>query len=125
MTAEITIMNKTAIALAADSAVTIGSKNGQKIYNSVDKLFTLSKYHPVGVMVYGSAELMDIPWEIIIKNYRRKIGKREYPTIRDYAEDFLHFIANRNPLFPVESQNNYFLYAVGGYYKDVVRKKNQ
>ena len=51
MTAEIAIMNKTAIALAADSAVTIG--RGKKIFNTVNKLFTLSKYHPVAIMIYG------------------------------------------------------------------------
>jgi hypothetical protein len=48
MTAEIAIMNKTAVALAADSAVTIEQDKGQKIFNTVNKLFTLSKYHPVG-----------------------------------------------------------------------------
>jgi hypothetical protein len=100
MTAEITIMNKTAIALAADSAVTIGSGKGEKIYNSVNKLFTLSKYHPVGVMVYGSAELMGIPWEIIIKNYRKNLGRKSFNAIGDYAKNFLDFIASRNPLFP-------------------------
>ena len=51
LTAEIIIMNKTAVALAADSAVTIGVE-GKKTYNTVNKLFTLSKYHPVGIMIY-------------------------------------------------------------------------
>jgi hypothetical protein len=78
MTAEIAILNSSGIALAADSAVTIGS---QKVYNSANKLFTLSKYHPVGVMIYDSADLMDIPWEIIIKEYRSKLGKKSFPTL--------------------------------------------
>ena len=33
-----------------------------KVYPA-NKLFALSKYHPVGVMVYNNAELMDVPWE--------------------------------------------------------------
>ena len=41
MTAEIAIMNKLAVALAADSAVTIETEGGLKVYNTVDKLFTL------------------------------------------------------------------------------------
>ena len=53
-----TPVNKTAVALAADSAVTITNPKGQKIYNSMNKLFTLSKYHPVGVMIYGNGHLM-------------------------------------------------------------------
>lgn len=54
-------MNKNAIALAADSAVTISKRKGQRIYDTVNKLFTLSKYHPVGVMVYSNANLMGGP----------------------------------------------------------------
>lgn len=57
MTSEIAIMNKRAIALATDSAVTIGKKD--KIHNNTTKLFMLSQYHPVGIMVYGSSEFME------------------------------------------------------------------
>ena len=51
MTAEVAVMNSQAVALAADSAMTINYPDGQKIYNSVNKLFMLSKYAPVGIMV--------------------------------------------------------------------------
>ncbi|MBZ5496537.1 MAG: hypothetical protein LAP85_09040, partial [Acidobacteriia bacterium] len=73
MTAEIAIINKLAIALAADSAVTIETHRGNKIFNTVNKLFTLSKHQPVAVMVYGGAQILDVPWEIIIKLYRRRL----------------------------------------------------
>jgi hypothetical protein len=39
MTAEVAILNSSAIAIAADSAVTIG--RGKKIYNSALKVFSL------------------------------------------------------------------------------------
>jgi len=71
MTAEIAILNKNGVALASDSAVTIQKPGTQKIYNTANKLFMLSKYHPVGVMVYGMAELMGIPWETVIKSTGR------------------------------------------------------
>ncbi len=123
MTAEITIMNKLAIAMAADSAVTIGTEKGQKIYNSVNKLFTLSKYHPVGVMIYGSAELMRVPWETIIKNYRKKLGTRKFNTVKEYATDFLHFLADKNPLFPQELQTNYFISSISAYYNEMIKNR--
>lgn len=53
MTAQIAIMNKQAIALASDSAVTMMQEKGQKIFKTANKLFALSKYHPVGIMVFG------------------------------------------------------------------------
>lgn len=46
MTAVVGILNKQAVAIAADSAVTIG---GKTILNKSNKVFTLSKYHPVGL----------------------------------------------------------------------------
>jgi len=52
MSAGICIMNKTAIALAADSAVTIGDHLA--IHNSANKLFSLSRVAPVGVIVYSN-----------------------------------------------------------------------
>lgn len=91
MTAEIAVLNKYGIALAADSAVSIGTS---KIYNSANKLFALTKHHPVGVMVYGNAQFMGIPWETIIKYYRLNVLKdRQLPTINDYMEEFLSFLS--------------------------------
>ena len=44
MTAEISILNKHGIVLAADSAVTVSFGQGQaKTYNAVNKLFSLDK----------------------------------------------------------------------------------
>jgi hypothetical protein len=54
MTAEIAIMNKEAVALAADSAVTTHIANEKKVFTSANKLFALSYRHPVGIMVYNS-----------------------------------------------------------------------
>ena len=92
MTAEIAILNRSAVALAADSAVTITTHAGQKIYNTVNKLFALSKYHPIGVMVNGSADIMGIPWELAIKLYRGDLGDRQFATVRETAEDFLAWV---------------------------------
>ena len=90
MTAEVAIMNTNGIALAADSAVTLG--NG-KTYNTCDKLFALSKYHPVGIMIYGSADIMGLDWEIIIKSYRDFLGKKSFDKLSDYAGDFLNYLS--------------------------------
>ncbi|WP_193198650.1 hypothetical protein [Nostoc sp. MG11] len=86
MTAEVAVMNRMAVALAADSAVTVVGQGGRKVYNTVNKLFMLSKYHPVGIMVYGNADLMSIPWETIIKMYSKKLGDQKFETLQEYAE---------------------------------------
>ncbi|HEX8368066.1 MAG TPA: hypothetical protein VF604_05960 [Pyrinomonadaceae bacterium] len=113
MTAEIAVMNRAGIALAADSAVTVtfGSRS-PKIY-STNKLFMLSKRYPVGIMIFGNANLMGIPWEIIIKEYRKKhLAENSYPKLVDYGSDFIKFL-NKNTFFftdEVQKLNLLFLF---------------
>jgi hypothetical protein len=90
MTAEVVVLNRMAVALAADSAVTIGDS---KIYNTVNKLFTLSKHHPVGIMIFGNAQYMGIPWETVIKLYREGLGRKKFGTLQAYTRNFLRFLA--------------------------------
>jgi len=96
MTAVVGILNKSAVALAADSAVTISGSNGRKIFNGANKLFTLSKYHPVGIMIFNSATFMSTPWETIIKVYRKQLGKNSFATVQAYQEDFIRFLHEKD-----------------------------
>lgn len=94
MTAIVGILNKHGIAVAADSAETIG--NGIKIYNKANKIFNLSKYHPVGAAVYGSANFSDLtPWDIIFKLYRENIGKQCLNKTEDYVNSLISFIEEK------------------------------
>lgn len=95
MTAVVGILNKHAVALAADSAVTIGGSNGRKIFNKANKLFSLSKQHPVGIMIYNSASFMSTPWEIIIKVYRKQLNSKSFPTLAEYQNDFIEFLRTK------------------------------
>ena len=98
MTAEIAICNANGIALAADSAVSM--RDGEKIYNSANKLFSLSKYHPIAIMVYNSGSLLNVPWETIIKQYREELGKNEFGTLKEYGESFWTYIHSQTSWFP-------------------------
>jgi hypothetical protein len=100
MTAEIAVMNEEAVALAADSAVT----GPAKIFTSANKIFALSKYHPVALMVYDTAVFHGVPWETIVKQYRRKLGKTCFPTLEEHAAHFLEFFDGASKLFPADSQ---------------------
>ena len=68
MTAEVAVLNKSAVALAADSAMSVSVGNSEKTYPT-NKLFALTKQRPIGIMIYNNAEFMNIPWETIILPY--------------------------------------------------------
>jgi hypothetical protein len=92
MTAEVAILNTHGVALAVDSAVTVSEGGEKKAYNTANKLFTLSKYHPVGIMIYNNATYMGIDWEIIIKEFRKSLKNKPYKTLFDYADSFINYV---------------------------------
>ena len=118
MTAEIVLMNPMAVALAADSAVSVGVA---KEYQSANKLFQLRVDQPVGIMIYGNAAFMGVPWELIIKEYRSaRTGLDPLPTIEAYTTDFLEYVAQNPSLFPDGLENAVAAAEVASYFEFVL-----
>jgi len=114
MTCEVAVMNKRGIALAADSAVTLGER---KIYHMAEKLFQLSPVAPIAVLTYGSADMMGVPWETVVKMFSRKLADQRFDSVEQYAEEFLRFIEVSNSLFPESAQTRSFQFHVGEYWE--------
>ncbi|WP_147290695.1 hypothetical protein [Rhodococcus gordoniae] len=101
MTAEAVVMNKSAVALAADSAVTIsGGRRGVKTYETVNKLFELVRGSNVGIMIYANAEINGVPWETVIKTFRSEHPRFSASHVEDYFDYFVQFVADHDGLFP-------------------------
>ena len=96
MTSELLTMNKGAVALAADSAVTI---NGKKVRNGVEKLFKLSNDLPMGMMIFGNANFDNIPMETLIKQYSKNADFKSLENIENIQEDFLKYLGRVTPPF--------------------------
>ena len=89
MTTEVAIINPQGIALAADSAVTTSK---EQVWVHANKLFSLSPFNDIGIMIYGSASFIGHPWETIIKCYRKEIGNKKFNTVSECTENFLKFL---------------------------------
>jgi hypothetical protein len=108
MTSEVVLMNRQAVAMAADSAVTITGPQYLKTYQSVDKLFPLVEGQPVAVMIYNNAEIMSTPWETVISLYREATKGRSLDTLEAYTEDFMAFLSGNPDLFGPDHQDTEF-----------------
>jgi hypothetical protein len=112
MTCEIAIMNRYAIALAADSATTVtyyvGRERKERYFKGANKIFQLSNHRPVGVMIFGTATLHEVPWELIMKEFRRHLGDRSFNTLDGYAVELFDFIRSHDRLFPADYQDKVF-----------------
>ena len=93
MTAEIAIINRNAVTLATDSAVTLTVRGAEKVYNSADKLFELSTVDPMGIMSYNNLEFMSVSLEVVIKQFRDTIASRgHFESISQAADAFFKYL---------------------------------
>ncbi len=92
MTAEIAILNRTAVALAADSIVTLSSSNGSKTYDSAEKIFELSHHQPIGLMIYNNAEFVNAPLEIIARRFRETLTTEQFSELVQVWPEFENFL---------------------------------
>ena len=109
MTAIVGILNKKGVAIAADSAVTFFNTNQsdiidenedvdirfQKIINSGDKMLRLKDKQPVAVMIVQNPNLVQFPWDVIIRWYRKQRDDSGFPNFLDYIEDFMAFVNSK------------------------------
>lgn len=91
MTSEILIMTPNAIAMAADSVVTVSNK---KTYEGVNKLFMLSNNPPMGIMIYSNANFFNFPMETIIKDFREKVKtlEKQFTTVKEFKTTFEQYL---------------------------------
>jgi hypothetical protein len=88
MTAEIAIVNRHAIALAADSAVTTGR---ERVWKSGNKLFSLGPKNDIAIMIYGSGEFAGFPWEALVKIFRASV-RHKFRSTKECADSFMEFL---------------------------------
>lgn len=89
MTAIVGVLNRRGLAFAADSAAT---SFGFKISNNANKIFSLSKFHPIGIAIYNCIDLMGVPWDSIIKQFRNSLKDKKFDTLQDYTTPFFEFV---------------------------------
>src|ERR1700744_6706358 len=106
MTSEIAVMNQRAVALAADSAVTLIDGGTVVVRNDQRKLYNLVGGQPIGVMFFGVADMMGHPWEHLIEHYQKAVKPGALPHIRDYASGFVGMLDNLEEFFPKNRQRD-------------------
>jgi len=88
-------MNRRSLVLAADSAATVSrwerGRKEERYFKGSNKIFQLTNNEPIGIMIYDSADLHRVPWEIIVKTFRSTFGARSFTTVEEYGQEFFKF----------------------------------
>lgn len=105
MTAEVAVLNSIGVAVAADSAVTLtGPGANSKVYTSAEKIYQLANSAPVAIMTYGNASLIGVPWETIVKAFRKDLGTTSLSTLDQYVDKFFQFLISSSDMFTKDRQ---------------------
>jgi hypothetical protein len=83
----------------------------QRYFKGANKIFQVSNYHPVGMMIFDSADIMKVPWEVVVKQFRVSLGNKSFNDLKGYAEEFFSFLNGDARLFPQSVQKEAFLAA--------------
>ena len=87
-------MNRTSVAMAADSAVSV--TDGSRLLMSqpgVQKVFVLDGQAASGMMIYGLAEFCGCPWATVIEAFRRR-GIGAEPTLAGITNALLGLLTS-------------------------------
>lgn len=118
MTSEVCMMNRLAVVLAADSATTVSrwvdGNREERYFKGANKIFQLSNKHPVGVMIFDSADILSVPWETIIKSFRSDVAGKSFNTVEDYARELFSYLNENQRFFPEQKQTEQIVRSAQG-----------
>lgn len=106
MTSEVMIMNRQAVALAADSAVTYGGGPEPVVTLEAEKILPLSGN--IALMVYSRGDVIGRSWSHIAHAFTREHGDHEFDSVSDCAKAFFAFIDRNRKLFPESEEHAEF-----------------
>ncbi len=106
MTSEVMIMNRQAVVLAADSAVTYGGGPEPVVTLEAEKILSLGPN--IALMVYSRGDVLGRSWSHIAHAFNRAHGEVDYETVDDAARAFFDFLDQNRQLFPEHEEREEF-----------------
>ena len=97
MSVGVCIINRNGIALAADSA---GTFTGNKMfYNSMNKVFALSKEKPYGAITYGATSIYNVSIDQILKEFTIYLANKDILDFYEIEPLFVSFIKEKQEYY--------------------------
>jgi len=97
MTTQILLGNGYGLALATDSAVTVG---GRRTYETSEKMILLGEGHPVAVLVSGAVTQFSLPVQVLVSEWAKTLRGGQLRKVVDYRENFMSWLRDNVHEFP-------------------------
>jgi hypothetical protein len=117
MTAQAVILNKFAAAVASDSNVTIVGPDGQRRpFSSAERIVHLPAPHTLAVLHNGSAQLLGVPYAVLLEAWCRTLPDDRLDQVSQYADHLAEWLADQHDLFTDDVQEEYFGWLLRDYF---------
>lgn len=89
MTSQVILANGHGMAIASDSAVTMGHR---RTYDTSEKIYPLPQPHGVAVLHAGNAMFHRMPYSTIINSWIQSLGDHQLRFLNEYVDSFRKFL---------------------------------
>lgn len=104
MTSQIVLMNGFGVALASDSAMTVGGRT--RTYETADKIIPLPEPHRVAVMIAGNSRIGNLPYSLLLGEWTRQLGNKALRSTKSYYEHFIDWLESNAQLLAVDTEES-------------------
>ena len=92
MTCQVLLANSHGIAIASDTAVTVGSGI---VHTGAQKIYSVSDRHRIAVVHAGNVAFHGIPYGVLIPEWVASLNEHPLRTVAAYRESFLDWLRDR------------------------------
>jgi len=93
MTAQLILGNGSGLALASDSATTVGNSAGLRTYEDATKICHLPEPHRVAILQAGAVSLLGMPLSVLMNEWHEALGAARL-SLEGYRDSFLSWLGH-------------------------------
>ena len=119
MTSQLILLNGFGVALASDSAMTLGKK---RTYETAEKIIPLPSPHRLAVLHSGSVNIHGMPYSVLVNEWATTLGSTPLRTVVLYRQNFLSWLNDNHDWVTPGRATEDFMYQLGDIYKVIWNK---
>ena len=117
MTSQVILGNGFGIAIASDSAVTMGNR---RTYDTSEKIYPLPRPHSVAVLHSGNVLFHGMPYSTIIDGWIDSLGDHQLRFLDAYVENFRKFLVEEmSGWCDTEQQSSDYVFNMDGEFERI------
>jgi hypothetical protein len=122
MTSQLILLNGFGIALASDSAMTLGNK---RTYETAEKVIPLPGPHRLAVLHSGAVNIHGMPYSVLINEWATTLGNTSLRTVALYRQNFLSWLNDNHDWVGPTRVTDDFIFQLQDIYQIIWNRINE